>query len=389
MRRPSHPSPGEARALEAQPGLVLLLSDLLESDAARAFERALRSRIDPPEGVALIDAARLRAWGFTRGIPGAFTRMRLERELVRAAAAKLDNAVVDRASRFPVVLVGFLSDADACASAMAVLPPLLSALDRIAFPRGLEPVIVGLWVIPPAWTRVDAARLYAWLKEIAPAAWTPADAEPPIAAYDATFILGRSAAHEEARASSPILGEVDAAAVAAEWVACCFRTRLLDWTLQAARGTTARSAPGAIGIARVESTTLECGGSALDRAAELSGVLWPGTPSTVVRPPTGVRRGVAGVTGMAAEAASHRLADWDHIAPIGRDGCDGAWLVQFAPGLRPDEIGAAPDWRECYLSLPLPKRRRLHGVPAAAEWPDPLEVMPEPELAVAAPPPAI
>src|SRR5690606_36223271 len=120
-----------------------------------------------------------------------------------------------------------------------------------------------------------AARLYAWLKEAAPVAWTHANGKGREPAYDATFILGRSAAHEEARAPFPILGEVGTAATAGELVACCFRTRLLDWTLQAARGTAARAAPAAIGITRVEHSVLERGGPALDRAAEISDVLWP------------------------------------------------------------------------------------------------------------------
>ena len=359
-----------------QPALVLLLSDLLGSESARAFARDIRAAAPAGATVEVLDAARLRAWGFDPhgGPPGPFARALSERELAGTITRLLERAPLEQSARFPVFLVGFLGERGVARAALAPLAPIAGALTRVGFPRGVDPAIVGLWLLPARWTPLEAAALYAWLTELSAAVWATGPASSDGPGYDATFIVGRSALHERANGPAPMLDDEAAAGVAASWVGCCVATRLLDWVLEGDRGVRPAGPAAAFGIAEAEVSALRRGGPDLQQAVGQSAVLWPSTPHARLHALGPPRRAVAGVDGAEPRTAwSAALAGWDAIPPVGQPGEPRAWLVQLAAGLGPAEIGGALEWRTSYLSLSKEERRALHGIPAAVGWEDPLD----------------
>jgi hypothetical protein len=241
----------------------------------------------------------------------------------------------------------------------------------------MHPTLVGVWSLPAVWSPADGAELFAWLKEFARAV-RPARHDSPggadagaattlTAGYTLATVIGRSDAHERALGRAVPLDDAGLLAKAAELVAACCSSRLIDWALALRRGRMDATGFSAFGIEARATGGVPPAWDAGAPEGE-SRILWP------IDPPARSDRALVAhraVAGMGVEPGGPR-AEWDVVEATGAASTMG-WLVQMAHGLEPSELLGARHWRRFYTLLAPEQRRAAHTVPEALAWPDPLE----------------
>ncbi len=371
----SHPeADGRHAALErgprngAQPALVLLLSDPPAGATARGFLDVLRTRLGHGAACHVLALDELRQEGLDSAPNQLLHRVELERYIAREIAILVsDSHAIPPRARLPLFVVGNLSERAGRQHASLLLTVLLGALTHVALPRGLDPVTIGIWTLPAVWSAADGAELFAWLKELATTVGVTlgGDGIGPQPRYVLATVLGRSDAHE--RGPEPALPRGDVALLekAAELVAACTATRLLDWVAATRRGRPHAQGLLGFGIEAVPSAAAPLDDGEIARLTEASRILWP------VDAHAGdafVARAVAGGNGRLT-----RLRNWERIVGIGEGGTGAEWLVQMASGLQLCNLIGAAQWRRFYQLLSSEQQRAAHTIPEAADWPDPLE----------------
>lgn len=342
------------------PGLVLVLGEPVARGPVDAFLTTFRRRLGGHPAVTVLDWRDLAEGGFPPPHDSFMRRMRFERwvadrvDEVLAASGAVRNA----RGRFLVSVVGLLSEARSRRHAVEVLPYL-----HFAFPRinsaGLEPTLVGVTALPQRWSALQAAELFAWLREFSGV--LRAKPHPGVPRYTLAMLIGRGRALDRDEVEPKTDADVELARAAAEFAAACHSSALVDWV----RGTE-RGRPGAphfhsYGILPLSEAEVRI-------QAESSQVLWPVLRDHHPRSGRAVLRALVG----GADFAEPYLEAWERIptAPAA-DGAR-AWLLRLAGGLDAADVVGADEWRSRYLRLPPELRVALHGVPEAAGWPDPL-----------------
>jgi hypothetical protein len=274
-------------------------------------------------------------------------------------------------ARLPLFIVGNLSEAAGRRHAWSLLPVLYGALSRVALPRGVDAVIAGIWTLPAVWSPADGAELFAWLKELARGLGAPlaGNGSGSQAGYALAAILGRSDAHELGPGRAVARGDVGLMTRAAELVAACCATRLLDWVAAVRRGRP--HAHGLLGFG-IEALSLEAfHADSLTSSLESSRILWPVDAHARPAGTAELARAIAG----SVRLDEKRLAGWDRVDSTESGGIPHrGWLVQMAHGLEPRHIIGVQHWRRFYTLLSREQRRVAHTVPEAVDWPDPLEL---------------
>jgi hypothetical protein len=342
------------------PGLVLVLGEPVARGPADEFLAAFRRRLGAHPSVAVLDWRDLVDGGFPPPHGSFMRRMRFERWMadrvdeVLAAAGAVRNA----RGRFLVTVVGLLSEAQSRRHAVEVLPYV-----HFAFPRinaaGLEPTLVGVTALPQRWSALQAAELFAWLKEFSGV--LRANPHPGVPRYTLATLIGRARALDREEEEPKTDADVELARAAAEFAAACHTSALVDWV----RGTE-RGRPGAphfhsYGIMPLNEAEARV-------QAELSQVLWPVLRDLRPRSGRAVLRALVG----GADFAEPYLEAWERIPTAPAGDRARAWLLRMAGGLDPADVVGAEEWRSRYLRMPADLRAALHGVPEAAGWPDPL-----------------
>ena len=344
-----------------QPGLVCVLAEsTTHGSPGPVFVRTLKRSLGDAPTVAILDLAELRRAGLPGKSAGALDRLRFENEIASRAAECLRAAEGAEAtrSRFLVVIVAFLNELVARQHAVALLPLVEGALRRIAFPRSVEPSIVGIHLLPDRWTALEGASLFAWLKEFHYALRLSATGQVPARSYAMAAAIGRSDTDSAGTGHRLGYGEDEMASAAAEFVAASLHCRVLDEVLAARRGRKRQARFDAFGIEPLN------GDDSFDEAVARSRVLWPVAP--LARPGTsgGLLQAVAG--------RSDPPSGWTSVDGCETDGSP-AWAIQVASGLSATDTIGAEVWRSHYLTLSAEERREIHGIPAAVDWPDPFD----------------
>lgn len=352
------------------PGLTLLLARPVPGSAAAAFRELIRARLGQGSGSVVLDQDLLERSGMAAG--GPFSRANFERWLAWQALEALRAGGAERRvrARFPIFVVGFLTEPLMRRGALELPAQLSAALGRITLPRGMEPLPIALWLLPDRWTPLQGAELFAWLKEFAGALDTAGEELEARRGYTLNLVLGRSEIHGPE--SGGVLNHSDHALAlrAAEFITACHTTRALDWALAVGRGMHRHGRFHSLGIAPLPPPAQRGGRDALAQALLGSQVLWP-TESPTHHSVAWVGRAVIGVR--VDDPPEEPLEGWDRVTPI-EEAVDppGRWLCRLAFGLEPRDLLGAEDWRGHYRRLPTERRRELHGVPTGAELPDPL-----------------
>lgn len=370
---------GRVPAATVLPGLTLLLARPAPGDAGAAFAERLEERVGRNAGAVLLDLDTLERAGLTR--TGPLGRASFEHWLsIRAhEAIRASTSGEGGWARFPVFVVGSLNEPLARKHGLGLPERLRAAIARIPLPRGVEPLPIGIWLVPGRWTPLEGAELFAWLKEFAATLAKLDEDAAHERGYALNLLLGRSDVDAPASTGALSRPDHDLAARAAEFVAACHRCRTLDWVLAAGRGRHRHDRFHALGIAAIATDEGRDETSALADAKARSRILWPtSTPTT----PSDewIARAILG-----ARAAP--LDGWDRVAPLGRMSPPDRWLCRLAFGLDVRDVVGALDWRAHYRRLPEALRRELHAEPDAAHLPDPLERPEAPEPTERAPEP--
>ena len=361
-------------ARAAHPALVLLLADPTAGRPARAFVDALDERLGGGS-YRVLPLAELRRAGLEATAASALRRIELERFLAREIAALVGGpgALAPRA-RMNVFIVGGLSEPWGRRHAYTLPLIIGGALSRVALPRAMHPTLVGVWSLPAVWSPADGAELFAWLKEFARAVrpWHDdaaghGSADAMAAGYTLATVIGRSDAHERALGRAVPLDDAGLLATAAELVAACCSSRLIDWALALRRGRMDATGFSAFGIEARATGGFPVAWEAGAPEGE-SRILWPVDPPARTERTLVAHRAIAG---MGVEPGGTR-EEWDVVEATGAASTMG-WLVQMAHGLDPSELLGARHWRRFYTLLAEEQRRAAHTVPEALAWPDPLE----------------
>lgn len=414
--------------IDVHPGLVLLFAESVAREPADDFLRAFHARVGNHPAVGVLDFRALKAGGFPLNDGGPLPRSQFERWLADRAAQCLRASGAIRAARgrFLVTVVSLLCEEPSRRHSIAVLPYIDSALRRIGLPAGLEPSILGVSVLPERWTALQAAGLFAWLKEFhgvlgvdsfihaangskggeagngangaagngggqanvsgeVPAAEHEPDARAEAAGtlgtsggngrgpalrraapprYTAAVMVGRARAADYEVEEARSDPDRALARAAGEFVAACQCTQVVDWLQGAERGRRRGPAFHAFGISPL-TPEVEVGAQ-----VELSQVLWPVSLADHRRNGRTVTRALVGD----AIHSEPFLEEWERVPSVASPGRpDRSWLLRVAGGLHPADVIRAEEWRTRYLSLPEARRRSLHGIPGAEAWPDPFE----------------
>ncbi len=353
---------------EFQPGLVLALTSPGAGSPGALFTQTLRARLDDNPAVDILDLPRLRELSLPSRGAGLLAQADFERELAAGIVRCLRAASGSRLARtrFVLLVVAFLSEPEARKASVALLPRLNGALQRVAFPPWVEPVVVGIHILPDRWSPVEGAGHFAWLKEFSHALRRGRDQSTAggMRGYGLAALLGRSDADVPKGGRSLNFSDHQLAAAAAEFVAASLCSRSLDWILTATRGRQDLSGLFvSFGVTAVSPPQLP------ESLVTHSRVLWP------VPPPRerAVLRGAA----LRGEGPS----GWDAIdllrAPRGVDG----WLLQVGLGLDPVDLVGVDAWRRCYRALSNDEQEALHGITGASRWPEPFSLRAVPAAA--------
>lgn len=348
------------------PGLVLLMADPVARGPADEFLRTLRARLGDAPAVRVLDFRELRSGGFPPERGSFLGQMKFERWLGERVADALGapGAVRSARGRFLVTIVGLLCEESARRHSVGILPYVQSAFRRLMPAAGIDPAILGVSVVPERWTSLEAAGLYAWLKEFsgvlrrAPRPGTPR--------YTLATVIARACATDRDVREPQTPPDIELARSAAEFTAACQTSGVVDWIRAGDRGRMDDMRFHAYGIAPLTDSELRV-------QVELSRVLWPVLRD--LRPRSGrlVARALVG----RAQFAEPFLEGWERVPASPPPAVERAWLLRMARGLSPSDLVGAEEWKFRYDRLPLAARISLHGITEALEWPDPL-ALPEP-----------
>jgi hypothetical protein len=359
-----------ASAVSAHPGLVLVLAEPSRTGAGSVVLRRLAEGLDGAPAVRVLDLTELRRLGLAAPELGPLARTSFERALAERICESLRSAHgAAEHHRFVIGIVALLEDAVAARHAVALIPYLEGALARVALPRGTEPALVAVHVLRDRWTPLEAAGLYAWLKEFGAALHLGAQRNDGLRGYTLASVIG----HGDSRHATRLSTREQVAAIAADFLTVCLCSRMLDAVLAQRRGRALNGRFSAFGIAPWS----EVGGDP-ERAVGLSDVRLPLDPLAHGHGETALLR---------ASVGSDRAPDgWERV-----DGCTGAridrgWLVQMATNLSITDLAGAREWRAHYAALSPAERAEVHGIRAAAGWPDPFDQLDERAQAEAAEP---
>lgn len=353
------------------PGLTLLLSRSVPGSAGAAFVKTLEARVGRDSGAVVLHRDALERNGVSR--TGPLGRASFERWLSERALAALRRGTVgaEGRARFPIFVVGSLDEALARRHGMELPERLRGAIGRISLPRGVEPLLVGIWLLPDRWTPLEGAELFAWLKEFAASLADMERESERRRGYTLDLVLGRSDVQAPAvpgRLSRP---DHDLATRAAEFVAACHACRTLDWVLAAGRGLHHHGRFHSLGITWMGATASHADPGTVTDALDRSQVLWP-TAAPTERRDEWVARAVLGVG--TDDPLAAQLEGWDRVALLlPATSRFGAWLCRLAFGLNARDLIGCENWRAHYRRMPAELRRELHSSAAASELPDPLE----------------
>jgi hypothetical protein len=343
------------------PGLVLLLAEPVVRGPADEFIRAFRARLGDHPAVRVLDFRELRSGGFPPEQGSFLGQVKFERWLADRAAEVLSvsGAVRSARGRFLVTVVGLLSDEPSRRYSISVLPYIQNAFRRMMLPADIEPSIVGVSVLPERWTSLEAAGLFAWLKEFSGVLRLPA--RPGTPRYTMATVIGRARATDRDADEPHTNPDVELARAAAEFTAACHTSGVVDWVRANERGRTNEKHFHTYGIAALTEAELRV-------QVELSRVLWPVLRDLRPRSGRAVTRALVG----GAEFAEPYLEGWDRVPAAPTTSTERAWLLRLAGGLEPADLIGAEEWRFRYERLPLGTRASLHGIAQALDWPDPL-----------------
>lgn len=343
------------------PGLVLLLAEAVARGPADEFMRAFRTRLGEHPAVSVLDFRELRAGGFPPE-PGSFLgQVKFERWLADRAAEILSasGAVRSAGGRFTITVVGLLGEAPSRRYSISVLPYIQNAFRRMMLPADMEPSIMGVSVLPERWTSLEAAGLYAWLKEFSGVLCLPP--HPGTPRYSMATVIGRAHATDRESREPRTDPDVELARAAAEFTAACQTSGVIDWVRANERGRTNERHFHAYGITALTEAEVRV-------QVELSRVLWPVLRDLRPRSGRAVMRALVG----AAPFAEPYLEGWERVPAAPTTSTQHAWLLRLAGGLTPADLIGAEEWQFRYDRLPIGTRAALHGIPQALDWPDPL-----------------
>ncbi|HEX6040231.1 hypothetical protein [Longimicrobium sp.] len=342
------------------PGLVLLVAEPVARQPADEFLRALRARLGDNPTVGVLDFRELRAGGFPPAPASFLGQVKFERWLADRATDVLraSGAVRSAHGKFLVTVVGLLCEESSRRYSVSVLPYIQNAFRRIALPAGIEPSIVGVSVLPERWTSLEAAGLFAWLKEFNGALRLAG--RPGMPRYTMATVIARARATDRDEEEAVTEPETELARAAAEFTAACHTSGVVDWARANERGRANGTHFHTYGITSLSESDLRV-------QVELSQVLWPVLRDVRPRSGRAVTRALVG----ASDFAEPYLEGWERI-PAARVAGGRAWLLRMAAGLQPEDLIGAEEWRFRYDRLPVATRASLHGIHEALDWPDPL-----------------